>query len=442
MIRGIRVAVYSRVRRATAFAMVATIALATPALGAAAAVPFALLAVMSRVISSGPLFDLFARPADRNVGQLRGLTWFALAATGLALLVGLADLPTAVFVGTVLLVGFGNLAETVGSRWRDGPMDRALAFLVGGAAASVVGQVAVDGASLGGASTVIILGVIGGILGALVRTGLEDPGDAIVMITVALPLWLLASLRLSATPTDLAVALAITGVFGFLSRAMGSASVTGMLTGVLVALLSIVAGGYDWFAVLIAFFAVGAVATKFRYEEKRKRGAAEANEGARGTGNVLANSSIALVAVLGFAASPALAIDPDLFVFAFTGSLATAMSDTLSSEIGVLYGEPRLITSMEPVRVGTDGGISWQGEVAGLAGAATVAILSNVLLGLQPVGAAVIIVAGMVGMTMDSLLGATIEGRVIGNQAVNLLGTFSGALAAVLGGLAFGAIVA
>lgn len=435
-------AVHSRVRRATAFALVATIALATPALGAAAAVPFALLAVMGRVVSSGPVFDLFARPADRNVGQLRGLTWFALAATALALLVALADLPTAVFAGTVLLVGFGNLAEAVVSHIRDRPTDRAMAFLVGGAAAAVVGQVAVNGSSIGGPSTVVILGVVGGILGALVRTGLEESGDAIVMLTVALPLWLLAGLGLRATPIDLAVALGITGAFGLLSRALGSASITGMLTGVLVALLSILAGGYGWFAVLIAFFGIGAVVTKFRYEEKRKRGAAEANEGARGTGNVLANSVIALVAVLGFAASPTLAVDPDLFVFAFAGSLATAMSDTLSSEIGVLYGDPRLITSFEPVPAGTDGGISWQGEVAGLVGAIVVAGLAAGLLGVPAGGAAVVVVAGMVGMTMDSLLGATVEGRVIGNQAVNLLGTLSGALAGILGGLALGAIVA
>ena len=435
-------AVHSHVRRATAFALVATIALATPALGATAAVPFALLAVMGRMVSSGPLFDLFARPSDRAVGQLRGLTWFSLAATGLALLVALADLPSSVFVGTVLLVGYGNLTEAVGCRIRDHPMDRAVAFLVGGAAAAIIGQVVVNGAALGGASIVVILGVVGGILGALVRTGLEEPGDAVVMVAVALPLWLLASLGLRATPVDLAVALAITGAFGFLSRAIGSASVTGMLTGVLVALLSIVAGGYAWFAVLIAFFGIGAIATKFRYEEKRKRGAAEPHEGARGTGNVLANSSIALLAVLGFAASPSLAVDPDLFVFAFTGSLAAAMSDTLSSEIGVLYGDPRLITSLETVPAGTDGGISWQGEMAGLAGALIVALLAGGLLNLPLAGVGVVIVAGMIGMTMDSLLGATLEGQVIGNQAVNLLGTLSGGLAGILGGLALGVIIA
>ena len=43
---------------------------------------------------------------------------------------------------------------------------------------------------------------------------------------------------------------------------------------------------------------------------------------------------------------------------------------------------------------------------------------------------AMIAVAGVVGMTVDSLLGATVEGGRIGNQAVNFLATLSGAVAA------------
>ena len=44
-----------------------------------------------------------------------------------------------------------------------------------------------------------------------------------------------------------------------------------------------------------------------------------------------------------------------------------------------------------------------------------------------PLGAACIVVASAVGMTVDSLLGATIEGRVTGNQGVNFLATLAAA---------------
>jgi uncharacterized membrane protein len=45
-----------------------------------------------------------------------------------------------------------------------------------------------------------------------------------------------------------------------------------------------------------------------------------------------------------------------------------------------------------------------------------------------PLGAAVIVAAGIFGMTADSLFGATIEGRYVGNQGVNFLATLVAAL--------------
>jgi uncharacterized protein (TIGR00297 family) len=202
-------------------------------------------------------------------------------------------------------------------------------------------------------------------------------------------------------------------------------------------LLTIVLGDYGWFAMLVAFFGIGGLASKYRYEEKAVRGIAEENEAARGTGNVLANSLVALVAVLAGAASPEMGISTRVFLFAFAGSIAAALADTLSSEIGGLYDNPRLITSFRVVEPGTDGAITWQGELAGIAGAAIVAAIA--LAGfdtVQTAGAAVIVAAGIGGMTVDSILGATIEGRLVGNQGVNLLATLAAALLG--GGLAVG----
>jgi uncharacterized membrane protein len=49
--------------------------------------------------------------------------------------------------------------------------------------------------------------------------------------------------------------------------------------------------------------------------------------------------------------------------------------------------------------------------------------------GMSLFGAVVIVFAGFVGMTVDSLLGATIEGWFLGNQGVNFLATLSAGLA-------------
>jgi uncharacterized membrane protein len=88
----------------------------------------------------------------------------------------------------------------------------------------------------------------------------------------------------------------------------------------------------------------------------------------------------------------------------------------------------------------TDGAITWQGELAGLTGALLVGGLAvlGMPLGDLVVGGVIVVLAGFAGMTADSVLGASIEGDRVGNQAVNFLATLSGAAVAVALGVALG----
>jgi uncharacterized protein (TIGR00297 family) len=139
------------------------------------------------------------------------------------------------------------------------------------------------------------------------------------------------------------------------------------------------------------------------------------------------------------AASPPSGLSEAAFFFAFAGAVSTALADTLSSEIGGLYDNPRLITTLTVVEPGTDGAVTWQGELIGLVGASIIAALAYVASpSITVIPAVAIVAAGAVGMTVDSLLGALIEGRYVGNQGVNFLATlsaaiFGGAIAIVFG---------
>jgi len=425
--------VTTRVRRAAAFAAVSTLSLAAPAVGSATAIAFGLVAVAALSITDGPVFELFARPADRQSGRLDGLAGFAFAATGLALLSSLLGLPTRTFVASLLVVGYGNLAQQAAWEYDADELQRTGAFVVGGLLAAAVGQAVVlelDGPGVAGlVPEIAFLAASGALAAALLRSVLFARDDPLVLLSVAFLLWLFADLAVAVTAQNVAVAIAVTALFGYVSWALDAASIPGMLTGMLLAVLTVVLGGYAWFAVLIAFFGIGSLSTKFRYEDKQARGVAEDNEGARGSGNVLGNAAVALLAVLAYAARGKLPLDGSLFLFAFAGSMAAAMSDTLSSEIGGVFDDPRLITTFEPVEPGTDGGVTWQGELAGLAGAAVVAAIAVALFdGIEPVGGAVIVLAGLGGMTMDSVLGATLEGDRLGNEGVNFLATLTGAI--------------
>jgi uncharacterized protein (TIGR00297 family) len=427
--------VHRTVRRAGAFALLGSLVLAVPVVGRYAVVIPAVVLAFTAAVDDGPLFELFARPGDREDDRLYGLVGFTLAATGLGILWALAALPLPVFVGTVMLLAWGNLASEVGKQRFQDPFAASAGFAVGGTLAFLVGAavgVLKQGDALElAAPEFAFLGVAGAVMGALVRAALFERDDPLVLWSVALTLWFLEDLVVSADPVEVALAVAVTVGFGYVSYALETASVPGMLTGVLLGLLTIVLGGLEWFAVLLAFFGVGGLSTKFKYEEKAERGVAEDNEGARGSGNVLGNSAVALAAVVGFAAVTAgyLPGPRELYLFAFLGSIATALSDTLSSEIGGVYDHPLLVTTFEPVEPGTDGAITWQGELAGIAGAALVAVVAFALF--DPVtipAAAVVLMAGFVGMTADSVLGATVEDDYVGNQGVNFLATLTGAL--------------
>ncbi len=186
--------------------------------------------------------------------------------------------------------------------------------------------------------------------------------------------------------------------------------------------------GYKSFLLLLAFFALGSAATRLGYAQKASRGVAERRRGARSWREAVANTSAAAF----FALLVITTTHEAAFLLALVAALAEAAGDTVSSEIGQ-WLSPRayLITSLEPVAAGEDGGVTWVGTVAGLAASAAVVGLGYGL-GLCGRGGAALALAGAVaGNLLDSLLGATLErrGRVT-NGIVNFAGTsFAGALA-------------
>lgn len=446
--REYRPIVTSPVRRAAAFALVGLLAVVVPLVAGInepavatflAIGPFLLVAALALSVNPDSVFfELFARPGDRRDGTLYGLAGFSLAAAGTAVLAVEFGMPAEIYVGTLFLLSFGNLVGQLSRRLSGDPIVATAGFVGGGFLAGGGGQLltaAILAETLSWQS-VAFLAASGSLLAALLREAFFKRDDALVLASVALLLWVLGALPVEITTTRIVAALAVTALFGYISFALETASLAGMLTGILLGLLTIVLGDYGWFAMLIAFFGIGGLASKYHYDRKLSRGIAEDNEGARGSGNVLANSLVALFAVVGAAASQSVGVEESIFFFAFAGAVGAALADTLSSEIGGLYDNPRLITTLEVVEPGTDGAVTWQGELVGLAGASIVAAIAVVSFNsVSVVGGSAVVAAGAAGMTVDSLLGATIEGWLCGNQGVNFLATLAaGVVGAALAG--------
>jgi uncharacterized protein (TIGR00297 family) len=214
-------------------------------------------------------------------------------------------------------------------------------------------------------------------------------------------------------------------IFAAFGRAVRGVTTGGALAGAAVCFSLIIGAGAGGFAALLMVFVVTWAATRLGYARKQSLGTAERHAG-RSASQVLANLGVAAICALLYAT---VWRDARLLI-AFGAALAEAAADTVSSEIGqAIGGTPRLIINWKPVPTGTDGAITLAGTAAGVIAAIAVSITGSA--GWRP--ALTCATAGLLGMTADSFLGATIERRgIIGNNAVNFLSTAVAALIAVL----------
>jgi uncharacterized protein (TIGR00297 family) len=195
----------------------------------------------------------------------------------------------------------------------------------------------------------------------------------------------------------------------------------GAVTGLIVGLLIYEGTGLTGFTMLCLFFIAGSWATGWHKDEKNINEATQP----RTSWQVLANGGVA--AVLATTAILKLDLLPLLLVM-IAGSFASAMADTLSSELGMVYGKRffNIITFKKDHR-GLDGVVSIEGTLIGLTGSAAIAFLFGLYTDWN--NFVIIILAGFTGNIVDSILGATLERKgIIGNDMVNFLNTLTGAL--------------
>ncbi len=189
-------------------------------------------------------------------------------------------------------------------------------------------------------------------------------------------------------------------------------------------------GGWQRAGLLVLFFATSSLLTRWQAARKPHP---EYTAGRTGT-QVLANGAVATVLALWGVLWPA-----PWVATAFAGAIAASTADTWATEIGLLSKTPpqlitaRLLRTRATVAPGTSGGVTWLGTIAACAGAVVIAGTST---GWLETPLAPVWLGGFLGMALDTILGATVEGRWrwMTNDAVNLLATVAGAtLAAALG---------
>ena len=260
--------------------------------------------------------------------------------------------------------------------------------------------------------------------------------------------------------SDIIIGFVFITLLSYLAFKLKALDLSGAIASIILGMIIFSGSGcWAWLLIMIIFFVTASFFTRYKYTYKRCLDAAEAKGGARSWVNVVSNGGAAAL----FAAAESL-FGGDIFAAAFLGVVATAASDTLATEVGLLSKtKPRLITDLRrQVEPGTSGGVTPLGTSMAVVGALIIGF-SAYLLGffvgslLKVVSGATI--GGILGSVGDSLLGALLQekyrcavcGRVVeqpihhgvkgffvsgirrfDNNLVNLTSTFIGAFAAIL----------
>jgi uncharacterized protein (TIGR00297 family) len=231
-------------------------------------------------------------------------------------------------------------------------------------------------------------------------------------------------------------ALGVNLLLALLAYRARSVDVGGALHGTLLGTALWVFAGWRGFLMLLAFFVLATAATKVGYQIKLREGTAQAKGGRRGAPNAWANAGAGALLALLAAGTPHFG----LFALAIVAAFATACSDTLGSEIGQAYGRRTfLITTLRPVPRGTDGAVSLEGTLAGIAGSIVIGLLAWGIGSITPLGLVWVVLAAFLGTTVESYIGAVFErAQQINNEAQNLLNTLVGGLVALALAAQFG----
>jgi uncharacterized protein (TIGR00297 family) len=419
-------------RRLTLRASFGLVALVVPFLGNTGSLLFFLFLslLIALVNPKMHVFMLLATVPDRKSEVLVKPLALTLSLTALCIFTVVSSLPLYIVSDVVIIVTLAEVLAVIFESY--GGLTSSLIYILsGGFFGFLVGGAAVTFTSVtASADFLLFVAMIGAIVGALLRNILHDIEENVVVpLCIGFAIWLFVGFDYSVPVLRLFLTLLFMILLGYALGRVKLADVSGILSGILMGFLIVSFTDFRWFVLILSFFVIGGIFTRYKYDYKRAIGIAQEGGGARGYRNVFGNGLVALVCAIAFGIT-----GNPLLVVAYIGAIATSTGDTLASEIGQTHKKlPRLITDLRVVPHGTDGGITTLGEYSALAGAGAIAIIGAVL-GVGAFNTVVpVILGGFFGANVDSVLGAVLEQRhYLTNSSVNFLATAAGALAAVI----------
>jgi uncharacterized protein (TIGR00297 family) len=204
--------------------------------------------------------------------------------------------------------------------------------------------------------------------------------------------------------SQLLLGLILGAVISGVAYVAGSLTLRGALAAATLGGLTYGIGGWMPAVLLIAFFATSSVLSHIGVARKVELASIFSKGGQRDFTQVLANGSLSTILAIIYGLSGQV-----IWLMGLSGALAAATADTWATELGVLSrGPPRLITTGMRVEPGTSGGVTFLGFLAAASGAGSIGLLAAAMQGVIA-ALPLVVLAGMAGAVLDSLLGASVQ---------------------------------
>jgi uncharacterized protein (TIGR00297 family) len=209
----------------------------------------------------------------------------------------------------------------------------------------------------------------------------------------------------------------------------GAISRSGAVGGALIGITIYLGAGWEGWTMLLATFASAVIASHIGVNRKKALRIAQDDEGPRGAAHAAANCGVAAAAAVVGATSPY----QSAAWLALVAALTAGGADTVASEIGKAWGRRTVsIVSLQPVPPGTSGAVSFAGSLANIVAAVALASLGAALGLIGASAIPIVVIAALLGASIESVLGATLEpSGVLNNHLLNFINTAVAAAVAV-----------
>jgi uncharacterized protein (TIGR00297 family) len=192
--------------------------------------------------------------------------------------------------------------------------------------------------------------------------------------------------------------------------------IPGIILALLLGIFILFFGGLKYLVIILVFFLLSVLATKYGYNKKKNLGIYEHE---RSWENVLANG-------LGPAVALGLAWINIGGIGTFLGTVAAVTSDKFASELGALAGKPIDISTLKPAKPGKSGCVTWFGLLMSFTGAILIGLIGALFFQLTFTQVVMIGFIGFIASGVDTLFGV-LEEKGVGNKTTtNIICSFVG----------------